>query len=251
MTRSPAFCSVRGMRRWRRGFAFPYGEAGWSASFARRPFHHSTVGFISHVRRPQRSPERCLRPAAPARCAERGRCRERDGEIRVALLEADVALPVVRDFVNSVREKAIGQEVLRSVTPGQMVVKVVHDHLVEVLGGEAAAGGQRGDGIDLNQPPQSGSCWWVCKARARRRPAPDCAAAEEPRAQEGADGLARRAAPGGAGAIGPARPPDRRHDIAGRAGAAPGRDHPARAGGRPARGLRRRDARHRRKAPYQ
>ena len=58
-------------------------------------------------------------------------------EIRVALLEADVALPVVRDFVNAVREKAIGQEVLRSVTPGQMVVKIVHDHLVEVLGGEA------------------------------------------------------------------------------------------------------------------
>ncbi len=59
-------------------------------------------------------------------------------EIRVALLEADVALPVVKDFVNAVREKAIGQEVLRSVTPGQMVVKVVHDHLVETLGGAEA-----------------------------------------------------------------------------------------------------------------
>ena len=56
-------------------------------------------------------------------------------EIRVALLEADVALPVVKDFVNAVREKAIGQEVLRSVTPAQMVVKIVHDHLVETLGG--------------------------------------------------------------------------------------------------------------------
>ena len=56
-------------------------------------------------------------------------------EIRVALLEADVALPVVRDFVAAVREKALGQEVLRSVTPAQMVVKIVHDHLVEVLGG--------------------------------------------------------------------------------------------------------------------
>jgi len=56
-------------------------------------------------------------------------------EIRVALLEADVALPVVKDFIESVREKAIGQEVLRSVTPGQMVVKIVHDHLVEMLGG--------------------------------------------------------------------------------------------------------------------
>src|SRR6267142_336667 len=70
-------------------------------------------------------------------------------EIRVALLEADVALPVVRDFVTAVRERAVGQEVLRSVTPGQMVVKIVHDHLVETLGGNDAGGG---DGIDLNAP---------------------------------------------------------------------------------------------------
>src|SRR5215467_5422720 len=68
-------------------------------------------------------------------------------EIRVALLEADVALPVVRDFVNGVREKAVGQEVLRSVTPGQMVVKIVHDHLVETLGGVTAAG------LNLNAVP--------------------------------------------------------------------------------------------------
>src|SRR5207302_9347698 len=70
-------------------------------------------------------------------------------EIRVALLEADVALPVVRDFVNAVREKAVGQDVVRSVTPGQMVVKIVHDHLVEMLGGNEPARG-RGDGLDLN-----------------------------------------------------------------------------------------------------
>src|SRR4051794_8313938 len=76
-------------------------------------------------------------------------------EIRVALLEADVALPVVRDFVNSVREKAIGQEVLRSVTPGQMVVKIVHDHLVEVLGGDDDTR-RKGDGIDLNATPPVG-----------------------------------------------------------------------------------------------
>jgi len=63
-------------------------------------------------------------------------------EVRVALLEADVALPVVKDFVEGVREKAIGQEVLRSVTPGQMVVKIVHDHLVETLGTESV-------GLDL------------------------------------------------------------------------------------------------------
>src|SRR5262245_59863905 len=72
-------------------------------------------------------------------------------EIRIALLEADVALPVVRDFVAAVREKALGQEVLRSVTPAQMVVKIVHDHLVEVLGGDAVD--TRTNGIDLNAPP--------------------------------------------------------------------------------------------------
>jgi signal recognition particle subunit SRP54 len=72
-------------------------------------------------------------------------------EIRIALLEADVALPVVRDFVAAVREKALGQEVLRSVTPAQMVVKIVHDHLVEVLGGSDSDA--RGKGIDLNASP--------------------------------------------------------------------------------------------------
>jgi signal recognition particle subunit SRP54 len=75
-------------------------------------------------------------------------------EIRVALLEADVALPVVRDFIAAVREKALGQEVLRSVTPAQMVVKIVHDHLVEVLGGGGAGGGAIG--LDLNAPAPVG-----------------------------------------------------------------------------------------------
>ncbi|HXC89856.1 MAG TPA: signal recognition particle protein [Stellaceae bacterium] len=74
-------------------------------------------------------------------------------EIRVALLEADVALPVVRDFIAAVREKALGQEVLRSVTPAQMVVKIVHDHLVEVLGG---AEGAPAAGLDLNAPAPVG-----------------------------------------------------------------------------------------------
>ncbi|MEQ9360732.1 MAG: signal recognition particle receptor subunit alpha, partial [Rhodospirillales bacterium] len=54
-------------------------------------------------------------------------------EIRVALLEADVALPVVKDFIDGVKEQAVGQDVLRSVTPGQMVVKIVHDALVGML----------------------------------------------------------------------------------------------------------------------
>src|SRR5678816_642058 len=68
-------------------------------------------------------------------------------EVRVALLEADVALPVARDFVEQVTEKAVGQEVLRSVTPGQMVVKIVHDALVETLGSDASE-----LNIDVNPP---------------------------------------------------------------------------------------------------
>lgn len=59
-------------------------------------------------------------------------------EIRVALLEADVALPVVKSFVESIQEKATGQTVLDSITPGQMVIKIVHDELVTLLGSEAA-----------------------------------------------------------------------------------------------------------------
>jgi signal recognition particle subunit SRP54 len=62
-------------------------------------------------------------------------------EVRVALLEADVALPVVRSFVDSATAKAVGQNVLRSVTPGQQVIKIVNDALVEMLGAEA---------VDLN-----------------------------------------------------------------------------------------------------
>ena len=61
-------------------------------------------------------------------------------EVRVALLEADVALPVAKDFIAKVRERAVGAEVLRSVTPGQQVVKIVHDALVDMLGGEDAEG---------------------------------------------------------------------------------------------------------------
>jgi len=66
-------------------------------------------------------------------------------EVRRALIEADVALDVVRSFTDKVKARAVGQEVIRSVTPGQMVVKIVHDQLVEMLGAEAKA-------IDLNAP---------------------------------------------------------------------------------------------------
>ena len=59
-------------------------------------------------------------------------------EVRIALLEADVALPVVKTFIDQVTADAIGSDVLRSITPGQMVVKIVNDALVDMLGGDAA-----------------------------------------------------------------------------------------------------------------
>ncbi len=55
-------------------------------------------------------------------------------EVRVALLEADVALPVVKDFIDKVKERAVGHEVMKSIAPGQQVIKIVHDNLVEMLG---------------------------------------------------------------------------------------------------------------------
>ena len=68
-------------------------------------------------------------------------------EVRVALLEADVALPVARDFVEQITERAVGAEVIRSVTPGQMVVKIVNDALVEMLGSDTAE-----LNLDVNPP---------------------------------------------------------------------------------------------------
>ncbi|MFL4996670.1 MAG: signal recognition particle protein [Microvirga sp.] len=70
-------------------------------------------------------------------------------EVRRALLEADVALEVVRSFTDKVRARAIGAEVVKSVSPGQQVVKIVHDQLVEMLGADAEV-------IDLNAPPPVG-----------------------------------------------------------------------------------------------
>ena len=67
-------------------------------------------------------------------------------EVRRALLEADVALEVVRSFTEAVRARAVGAEVVKSVTPGQMVVKIVHDELVAMLGGESET-------VDLNAAP--------------------------------------------------------------------------------------------------
>ena len=66
-------------------------------------------------------------------------------EVRLALLEADVALSVVKDFIAKVRVNAVGQQVVKSVSPGQMVVKIVNDQMVEMLGGDART-------LDLNAP---------------------------------------------------------------------------------------------------
>ena len=81
----------------------------------------------------------------------RGALTERDvdealGEVRTALIEADVALSVVKDFIDKVRPRAIGEDVIRSVTPGQQVIKIVHDVLVETLGVENAS-------LNLGSPP--------------------------------------------------------------------------------------------------
>ena len=67
-------------------------------------------------------------------------------EVRIALLEADVALPVVQQFIGQVKEKAVGQEVLKSLTPGQAMVKIVHDELVSLMGKENEA-------LDLKAKP--------------------------------------------------------------------------------------------------
>ena len=69
-------------------------------------------------------------------------------EVRVALLEADVSLPVARDFVKAVQDKATGQAVTKSITPGQQVVKIVHDELKHVLTGDADPGA-----LKIDNPP--------------------------------------------------------------------------------------------------
>src|ERR1700737_365245 len=73
----------------------------------------------------------------------RGRVSEKETDearrgIRVALLEADVALPAVRAFLQHVKAEALGEDVLKSLTPGQQVVKIVHEELVRMLGGQTA-----------------------------------------------------------------------------------------------------------------
>ena len=67
-------------------------------------------------------------------------------QVRLALLEADVALPVVKSFIDGIREKALGEEVSKSLTPGQSLVKIIHAELVRILGGSHAA-------LDFRQQP--------------------------------------------------------------------------------------------------
>jgi signal recognition particle subunit SRP54 len=67
-------------------------------------------------------------------------------EVRIALIDADVALPVVKDFIEKVRPRAVGENVIRSVSPGQQVIKIVHDVLVETLGSDNAA-------LSIGSPP--------------------------------------------------------------------------------------------------
>src|ERR1700761_9034556 len=67
-------------------------------------------------------------------------------EVRTALIDADVALPVVKDFIEKVRPRAVGENVIRSVTPGQQVIRIVHDVLVETLG-------EKNESLNLGSPP--------------------------------------------------------------------------------------------------
>ena len=67
-------------------------------------------------------------------------------EIRLALLEADVALSVAKEFIEKIRPKAIGQEILKSISPGQMIVKIVYDELVNFLG-------EKNQELNLNATP--------------------------------------------------------------------------------------------------
>ncbi|MCQ2735292.1 MAG: signal recognition particle receptor subunit alpha, partial [Alphaproteobacteria bacterium] len=73
-------------------------------------------------------------------------------EIRIALLEADVSLPVVKSFIAQVKEQSLGEKVVKSVQPGQMVIKIVHDELVKLLGAETT---------ELNFNAPAPVCWML------------------------------------------------------------------------------------------
>ncbi len=147
-------------------------------------------------------------------------------EVRRALLEADVALEVVRAFTEKVREEAIGATVVKSVTPGQMVVKIVHDQLIAMLGSDQ-------QGIDLNAPAPvaimmvglQGSGKTTTTAKIARR-------LTHARQEKSSDGLARHAPSGRDGATGHPRQGCRHRHAADRRGPEAAADCEARAGGR-------------------
>lgn len=85
-------------------------------------------------------------------------------EVRMALLEADVALPVIKEFIERVKQKAIGREVMNSLSPGQALVGVVHEELIAIMGGERAE-------IGLSTVPPPLFLWPACKVQERRQAA--------------------------------------------------------------------------------
>ena len=126
----------------------------------------------------------------------RGALSERDvetalGDIRKALLEADVALPVVGAFIDRVRPRAIGTEVLKSVTPGQQVVKVVNDELVDMLGAA--------EPLALDAVPPVGIMMVGLQGSVKPPAPPSCRMPSRRRQTQSADGLAGHATSGGDG----------------------------------------------------
>ena len=117
-------------------------------------------------------------------------------EVRVALLEADVALPVVKDFIAKVRAEAVGEAVIKSVKPGQQVIKIVHDALVDMLGGDAPPEPLR-DRRRAAERHHDGRPAGLGQNHHHRQ---DRAAADQDRQAPRADGLARHAPAGGDGA---------------------------------------------------
>ena len=165
-------------------------------------------------------------------------------EVRIALLEADVALPVVREFVDKVTEEAVGQSVLRSITPGQQVVKIVNDALVEMLGAEASE-------LKLDVTPPAVVMMVGLQGSGKTtthrqdRAAPDARRGAKKVLMASLD-VNRPAAQEQLAVLGTQAEVATLPIVA---GPAAGRHRPARAAGGEAAGLRRADARHRRSPP--
>ena len=137
------------------------------------------------------------------------------GEVRTALIDADVALPVVKDFIDKVRPRAIGENVIRSVTPGQQVIKIVHDVLVETLG-------EKNESLNLGSPPAPILMVGLQGSGKTTTSAKLGLLLQNQRKEARADGLAGRQSP-------------RRDGTVARAGRTGRRRHPA-GGGRPGSG---------------